>query len=113
LAAAMLFSLMSLAGVPPFAGFFAKFYLLWASVQEDLLWLTVIGLLNIITSLYYYLKIVKVIYIDESPDTRTPDISFDQKAILYFIMFGIVTLGIFQAPLIHLITTAFSIFPNQ
>ncbi len=112
LAAAMLLSLMSLAGMPPLAGFFAKFYLLWASVKEGLLWLTVIGVLNVITSLYYYLKIVKVMYVDEPTDARTLDISFDQKAIQYFVMFGIVLLGIFQGPFVRLITAAFSIFPN-
>jgi NADH-quinone oxidoreductase subunit N len=112
LAASLLISLMSLAGVPPLAGFFAKFYLLWSSVKAGFLWLTIIGVLNVITSLYYYLKIVKVIYVDEPVDARVLDVSFDQKAMQYFVMLGIVILGIFQGPFVRLIIEAFSIFPK-
>ncbi len=112
LAAAMLISLMSLAGVPPLAGFFAKFYLLWASVKAGFLWLTVIGVLNVITSLYYYLKIVKVIYIDEPIHFWVPKVSFDQKVMQYFVMLGIVILGIFQGPFVRLAIDAFSVFSH-
>ena len=107
LAAAMLISLMSLAGVPPFSGFFGKFYLLWASVQSGLLWLAVIGLLNVITSLYYYLKIVKVIYVDEPANATPLQVSMDQKAVQYFAMFGVVLLGIFQGPFVRIVQDAF------
>lgn len=112
LAAAMLISLMSLAGVPPLAGFFAKFYLLWAGMQAGFLWLVVIGVLNVITSLYYYLKIVKVMYVDEPVDAQVLSVSFEQKAIQYFVMFAIVFMGIFQGPFVHLVTSAFSVFPK-
>ena len=113
LAAAMLISLMSLAGVPPLAGFFAKFYLLWASVRSGLLWLALIGVLNVITSLYYYLKIVKVIYVDdpvETHDHASLRVSADQKAVQYFAMFGVIFLGIFQAPLVNIVREAFAFF---
>ena len=108
LAAALLVSLMSLAGVPPLAGFFAKFYLLWASVRSGFLWLAVIGVLNVITSLYYYLKIVKVIYVDEPPDLKPLEVSFDQKAVQYFAMFGVALLGIFQGPFVRIAQEAFA-----
>ncbi len=110
LAAAMLISLMSLAGVPPLAGFFAKFYLLWASVKAGFLWLAVIGILNVITSLYYYLKVVKVIYMDEPADAKLWNVSFDQKVMQYFVMFAVVFLGIFQGPFVRLAIEAFSGF---
>lgn len=102
LAAGMLLSLLSLAGVPPLAGFFAKFYLLWAAVKSGLLWLALIGVLNVITSLYYYLKVVGVIYIGKpSGNTGLFPISFSQKAMQYFAIFGILVLGIYQQPFLR------------
>lgn len=110
LAGAMLISLMSLAGVPPMAGFFAKFYLLWSCVKTGYLWLAVIGVLNVITSLYYYLKVVKVIYVDEPSETRPLAVSFDQRVVQVFVMVGIVAVGIFQGPFVRLAANAFSLF---
>ncbi|HAG17033.1 MAG TPA: NADH-quinone oxidoreductase subunit N [Bacteroidales bacterium] len=65
----MTFGLFSLAGIPPIAGFFGKFFLFTAAMESGFLWLTVIAVLNTIISLYYYLLIVKAMYItpNESP----------------------------------------------
>lgn len=65
----MTFGLFSLAGIPPIAGFFGKFFLFTAAMESGFLWLTVIAVLNTIVSLYYYLLIVKAMYItpNESP----------------------------------------------
>ena len=112
LAAGMLLALLSLAGVPPLAGFFAKFYLLLAGVKAGLLWLAVIGALNVITSLYYYLKIVQVMYLDEPSDPTPYSITWEQKAFQYFSIAGILFLGVFQGPLVALVTAAFSSFPK-
>jgi NADH-quinone oxidoreductase subunit N len=60
--AAMMFSL---AGVPPLAGFFAKFYVFAAAMKAGLYWLAVIGVLLSAVSAYYYLRIVKIMYFDE------------------------------------------------
>jgi NADH-quinone oxidoreductase subunit N len=62
-ALAMLF--FSLAGIPPLAGFFAKWYVFVAAVQAGLAWLAVIGVLTSVVGAYYYLRIVKIIYFDE------------------------------------------------
>ncbi|GIL09372.1 MAG: NADH-quinone oxidoreductase subunit N [Chloroflexota bacterium] len=72
LALAMTVALLSLAGIPPMAGFFGKFYLFNAAVQADLTWLAIVGVLNAIISLYYYLVIVKVMYVNRSPDEDQP-----------------------------------------
>jgi NADH-quinone oxidoreductase subunit N len=112
LAASMLISLLSLAGVPPLAGFFGKFYLLLAGMKAGLIWLVVIGVLNVITSLYYYLKVVKVMYVDK-PVTDTPlDLHFDQKVIQYLCILGILALGIYQGPFVRLAQAAFVHFPQ-
>lgn len=61
-------ALLSLGGIPPAAGFIGKFLLFRAAVDSGLIWLAMIGVINAIISLYYYLVVVKVIYVDESPD---------------------------------------------
>ncbi len=112
LAAGMLLSLLSLAGIPPLAGFFAKFYLLWAGVKAGLLWLVLIGLLNVITSLYYYLKVVKWMYVDKPLSESLLPVGLGQKAMQYLSIFGILALGIYQKPFVKLAEMALSGFPK-
>jgi NADH-quinone oxidoreductase subunit N len=57
--------LFSLAGVPPLAGFFAKFYVFQAAIQAHLYWLAVLGVILSVVGAYYYLRIVKIMYFDE------------------------------------------------
>lgn len=68
----MTFALLSLAGIPPTAGFFGKFFLFNAAVQSGLTWLAIIGVLNSIVALYYYLVVIKVMYVDRSADEDKP-----------------------------------------
>ncbi len=65
LAAAMAIFMFSLAGVPPLAGFFGKFYVFFAAVDAGLYLLAVIGVLATVVGSYYYLRVVKVMYFDE------------------------------------------------
>lgn len=67
-ALAMTIALLSLAGIPPAAGFFGKFFLFNAAVQSGLVWLAMVGVLNSIVALYYYLVVIKVIYVNRTPD---------------------------------------------
>ena len=69
LALAMTIALLSLAGIPPAAGFVGKFLLFRAAVDAGLVWLALIGVVGAIISLYYYLIIIKVMYM-ELPDTE-------------------------------------------
>ena len=64
-ALAMLVLLFSLAGVPPFVGFFAKFYVLSAAVDAGLVWLAVLGVIASVVGAYYYLRIVDLMYFGE------------------------------------------------
>ena len=57
--------MFSLAGIPPLAGFFAKFYVFAAAIQANLVTLAVIGVVTSVVGAYYYLRIVKVMYFDE------------------------------------------------
>lgn len=57
--------MLSMAGVPPMAGFFAKFYVFSASLSAKLYWLSIIGIISSVVATYYYLKIIKVMYFDD------------------------------------------------
>ena len=71
LAISFLVILFSLAGIPPLAGFFAKFYVFTAVIEQKMYALAIIGLLTTVISAFYYLRIIKIIYFDDSA------ISFD------------------------------------
>ena len=64
--------LFSLAGVPPLAGFFAKFYVFLAAIKAGLYWLAVIGVLASVVGAYYYLLIVKIMYFDDPAREFSP-----------------------------------------
>jgi len=65
LALSFLIILFSLAGIPPLAGFFAKFYIFMAVIEVKMYTLAIIGLLTTVVSAFYYLRIIKVIYFDK------------------------------------------------
>ena len=69
LSMAFLIILFSLAGIPPFAGFFAKFYIFMSVIENEMFTLAIIGLLSTVISAFYYLRIIKIIYFDESQQT--------------------------------------------
>jgi NADH-quinone oxidoreductase subunit N len=72
LALTLTIALLSLGGIPPAAGFFGKFFLFNAAVEANLTWLAVLGVLNAIVALYYYLVVIKVMYVDRSADEDQP-----------------------------------------
>lgn len=99
LALAMLFALLSLGGIPPTAGFFGKFFVFKAAVEADLWWLAFIGVLNAFIGLYYYLTVVKYIYLyrSDEDEVRIP-VSRAAQVALGATVFGILYLGIFAGP---------------
>ena len=66
LAISLLIILFSLAGVPPLGGFFAKFYVFMAVLEQEMYVLAIIGLLTTVMSAFYYLKIIKIYFDDSS-----------------------------------------------
>ena len=90
LAISFLLILFSLAGIPPLGGFFAKFYVFTAVLEQKMYALAIIGLLTTVISAFYYLKIIKTIYFDDSLITFDPTKNiFAQVSIL--ISCGIIT----------------------
>ncbi len=69
LAAALAIFMFSLAGIPPFAGFFGKLYVFMAAVEAGLTPLAVLGVLASVVGAYYYLRIVKLMYFDEPAES--------------------------------------------
>lgn len=72
LALALMIALLSLAGMPPFGGFVVKFAVFAAAVQAGMVWLAIVGVLNAIVGLYYYLIILKYVYLFRSEDEDKP-----------------------------------------
>ena len=97
--------LFSLAGVPPLAGFFGKFYVFLAAIKAGLFTLAVIGVLSSVVGAYYYLAIVKVMYFDE------PVRSFERMPMLLRLVLGVSGLAnilffAYPAPLLGAATVA-------
>jgi NADH-quinone oxidoreductase subunit N len=87
-------SLFSLAGIPPTAGFFGKFFLLMAGAGKGNYMLITIAALNMIISLYYYLKVIRVMFMDENDQPiEKLTLGFWPKLSLFICMAGIVVVG--------------------
>ena len=69
---AMVIFLVSLAGIPPVAGFFGKWLLFTAVIEQGYYWLALVGLLNSVVSLYYYARIVKAMFFEDAGEETTP-----------------------------------------
>ena len=99
LSLALLVAMLSLAGMPPLVGFVAKFYVFAAAVQSGLVWLAIIGVLNAIIGLYYYLTVLKVVYLNRSDEEDKP-LPVPRAAALAITacIAGILLVGIFSGP---------------
>jgi NADH-quinone oxidoreductase subunit N len=102
LALVMMLALLSLAGIPPLAGFTAKFYLFAAVYSQGYLWLVFVAVINSAISLYYYLRVIRAIYITvpvaDAP--ALPKLPLALAAVLTVTMIGILFLGVYPGPLV-------------
>jgi NADH-quinone oxidoreductase subunit N len=111
----MLVFLVSLAGIPPTAGFIAKFYVFMAAVDVGLTWLAVVAVVFAAVSAYYYLRIVMVMYMRESAPSQavlptlatSPTLSF----VLACALVGILLFGVFPDPIVSLASRAVLLVP--
>ena len=82
LSLSMMIILFSLAGIPPLAGFFAKFYIFTAVIEQSMYFLAIVGLLSTVIAAFYYIRLIKVMYFDEQREKYDLNHSFGLKMIL-------------------------------
>lgn len=98
----MLILMFSMAGVPPTAGFYAKFSVLKAVVDIGLVWLAVIAVVFSVIGAFYYLRIIKFMYFDTSEDTVPLQANFDMRVVMSANGLAVLALGIYPTSLISL-----------
>ena len=91
---AMATFMLSLAGIPPTAGFFAKYYIFSAAIEKGLVTLVVIGVLNSALSLYYYLRVVVVMYMRKADQELPIHADLGTKVVLFVSLLAVIWLGI-------------------
>ena len=102
-AAAMLIFLLSLAGVPPTAGFVGKLYLFGAAIEQGYIWLAVIAVINSAISVFYYMKVVVAMYMrDLPPQGLTLSASRPLRVALFVTLIGTLAIGIYPGPFLEL-----------
>jgi NADH-quinone oxidoreductase subunit N len=106
LALALSLCLISLIGMPPAAGFMAKFYIFRGAVQNGLLWLVIIAVLNSVISAYYYLRVVKVMWFGEPASEEKVPSSGALRLALAVSCLGVLLLGIIPGYIMNLAQAA-------
>ena len=104
LSISLLIILFSLAGIPPLAGFFAKFYIFKSVIEQSMYFLAIVGLLSTVVAAFYYLRIIKIMYFDEEKDSYDNDQSLWLKFSLTVSTILILMYFIFPSELIDAVS---------
>ena len=105
----VLLIMASLAGVPPFLGFWAKLAVLRSALDADMLWLAIVGAVFAVIGAFYYLRVIKVMYFDE-PDPRSPAILATDTGLQWMLSINallLLALGIVWNPIMNWCMRAF------
>jgi NADH-quinone oxidoreductase subunit N len=113
LAAALAFCLISLTGIPPTAGFWAKLYVFNAGMRADLAWLVIVGVLNSIVAGYYYLGVARQMFLGDAEEGERFQVSPTIGLALAVATAGVLVFGILPSPLIDAAQGAAEIFARQ
>jgi NADH-quinone oxidoreductase subunit N len=106
MAAALTIALFSLAGLPFFAGFLTKFYLFAGAAREGFLWLAGLAMFNSLISLYYYLMVIKQMYIVPAEDESKIRVSPVMLGVVAVMVLGVIFVGVYPRPLLDAIDAA-------
>ncbi|MDP7414558.1 MAG: NADH-quinone oxidoreductase subunit N [SAR202 cluster bacterium] len=110
LAGVLGFALVSLIGIPPTVGFMAKIYIFGAAVNANLEWLALAGVINSVISAYYYLRVIKVMYLQAPEDeSHVSSGGMPLKIAIFVAMAGTGFFGIYPTPLINAARTAIGV----
>ncbi len=104
LSLSLLIILFSLAGIPPLAGFFAKFYIFKAVIEQSMYFLAIVGLLSTVVAAFYYLRIIKIIYFDPEKEKYDQNHSPWLKFSLTFSTILILFYFIFPSQLVEIVS---------
>jgi len=104
----MLILIFSMAGVPPTVGFWAKLAVLKAVINIDMLWLALVAVFFSIIGVYYYLRVIKLMYFDEAEDKTDITCSKDMQIALSANGLSVLLLGIYPAALMSVCIAAFA-----
>ena len=104
LSISLLAILFSLAGIPPLAGFFAKFYIFKSVIEQSMYFLAIVGLLSTVIAAFYYLRIIKIMYFDKEKEKYDTDHSVWLKFSLTFSTLLILMYFIFPSQLIEVVS---------
>jgi NAD(P)H-quinone oxidoreductase subunit 2 len=109
--------LLSLGGIPPFAGFFGKLYLFWAGWQSGFYLLVLVGLVTSVISIYYYLRVIKIMFIQEPSSCLQNYYStgyfFNPIELgMTFCFVGSLFSGIFFNPIVQMAQSTFFLTPS-
>jgi NADH-quinone oxidoreductase subunit N len=96
--------MFALAGIPPFAGFFGKYYVFIAAIEEGLTWLALIGVISSVISVYFYLRVVVYMFFKDSTEEFT--INPSNPGVIAVIVSGLLVIffGVLPGTLLDLIT---------
>ena len=100
----LLLILFSLAGIPPLAGFFAKFYVFMAVIKSEMYFLAITGLLSTVIAAFYYLRIIKIIYFDPEKEKFDTHHNIALKVSLFITTIFILFYFIFPSTLIQIVS---------
>ena len=104
LSLSLLIILFSLAGIPPLAGFFAKFYIFKAVIEQSMYFLAIVGLLSTVIAAFYYLRVIKIIYFDKEKEKYDQDHNIWLKFSLTFSTILILLYFVFPSQLIDVVS---------
>ena len=106
LAAVMALFMLSLTGIPPTAGFFGKFYIFGGAINNGLIWLAVVAIANSVVALYYYVNVIRVMYLLPASSREPVTGPAALQVALGITALGTLVIGIFPQPFINLVGAA-------
>jgi len=107
LAAMMAIFMFSLAGIPPFAGFFGKYYIFLAAIQEGYTWLAIVGVLASVVGVYYYIRVIIYMYFYDGDVSLEVEPSYAGIAALLISAIVVLQMGILPSTVLRLTTGLF------
>lgn len=96
--------MFALAGIPPFAGFFGKYYVFIAAIKSDLTWLAMVGILSSVISVYFYLRLVVIMYFKSSENEDKVYYTASEIIAVVIAVVFVIILGLIPGSFIDLIT---------